>query len=354
MDSTFAFDKGRIMENSIINIAIDNSAGTATIDIEGTIGMYSDNGATTFEAFKSKVAEINAANSRKVVVNIRSTGGDVQDALLIYEALTALKARVETICYGYTASAATIIAQAASEGGRKMSANGLYLIHRSRTNADGDVEALSTKADLLRKTDDRIANIYAQRSGRSAEEFVSLMAENNGNGRWLTAQEALDAGLIDEIVGASKISNDEYLEVLGLPELPQINTQMEDTKPNDATPSVKQRFFEWLGITDKAAEADFEERIAAKEVEVQNITTERDELKVSNEALVADNQAKAERIAELEAEVQNLSTALAEVQAMKVTATEPAQQVQDPDPTPQPKAKTANETSYEADAKKFK
>lgn len=343
------------MENSIINIAIDNSAGTATIDIEGTIGMYSDNGATTFEAFKSKVAEINAANSRKVVVNIRSTGGDVQDALLIYETLASIRSRVETICYGYTASAATIIAQAASEGGRKMSANGLYLIHRSRTDADGDVEALSTKADLLRKTDDRIANIYAQRSGRSAEEFISLMAENNGNGRWLTAQEALDAGLIDEIVGAAKINNDENLEVLGLPELPKnINTQMEDTKPNDATPSVKQRFFEWLGISDKAEVADFEERIAAKEVEVQNITTERDELKVSNEALVAENQAKAERIAELEAEVQNLSTALSEAQAMQVQPTEPAQQVQDPDPTPQPKAKTANELAYEADLASFK
>lgn len=342
------------MEN-LIKVQIDNSAGTATIDIEGIIGGYSEEKVSSYDALKRKVSEIDAANARKVVVNIRSMGGDVNDALLIYEALTALKARVETICYGYTASAATIIAQAASDGGRKMSANGLYLIHLSSTSADGNAETLEQRATLLRKTDERIANIYASRSGRSAEDFIALMSENGGHGKWLSVEEALDAGLIDEIVGASKISNTENLEVLGLPELPKnINTQMEDTKPIDATPSVKQRFFEWLGISDKAEVADFEERIAAKEVEVQNITTERDELKTRNEALAADNEAKTSRITELEAEVQNLTTALAEAQAMKVTATKPAQQVQDPDPTPQPKAKTANELAYEADAKKFK
>jgi len=343
------------LEN-LIKVQIDNSAGTATIDIEGIIGGYSEEKVSSYDALKRKVSEIDAANARKVVVNIRSMGGDVNDALLIYEALTALKARVETICYGYTASAATIIAQAASDGGRKMSANGLYLIHLSSTSADGNAETLEQRASLLRKTDERIANVYASRSGRSAEDFIALMSENGGHGKWLSVEEALDAGLIDEIVGASKISNTENLEVLGLPELPKnINTQMEDnTKPIDATPSVKQRFFEWLGISDKAEVADFEERIAAKEVEVQNITTERDELKTRNEALAADNEAKTSRIAELEAEVQNLTTALAEAQAMKVKATEPAQQVQDPDPTPQPKAKTANELAYEADAKKFK
>ena len=122
------------MEN-IINIGIDNSAGVATIDIEGTIGMpdFAESGkVATYEEFKSKIVEVKSANPRKVVVNIRSTGGDVNDALLIYDALKEVS-NVETICYGYTASAATIIAQAAAKGKRKMSANGLYLIHQAST-----------------------------------------------------------------------------------------------------------------------------------------------------------------------------------------------------------------------------
>ena len=63
------------------------------------------------------------------MVDIRSTGGDVNDALLIHDALCSLDAHITTRCYGYTASAATIIAQAASPGCREISANALYLIH---------------------------------------------------------------------------------------------------------------------------------------------------------------------------------------------------------------------------------
>ena len=81
-----------------------------------------------------RIAEIDAS---EVVVNIRSTGGDVNDALLIHDALTALGAHITTRCYGYTASAATIIAQAASPGCREISANALYLIHTAVCATEG-------------------------------------------------------------------------------------------------------------------------------------------------------------------------------------------------------------------------
>ncbi len=148
-----------------------------------------------------RIAEIDAP---EVVVNIRSTGGDVNDALLIHDALRQLPGRVTTRCYGYTASAATIIAQAASEGRREISANALYLIHTSICATEGNAAELSGKLDLLRQTDRRLAEIYAARSGRTAEEFETLMAENNGNGRWLSPEETVAAGLADTIVGAEE------------------------------------------------------------------------------------------------------------------------------------------------------
>ena len=120
------------------NFNIDNSAGTVEINIEGCIGIpaggENESAVATYNEFTRKIREIGASNARKVVVNIRSTGGNVNDALLIYEQLKALKAKVVTQCYGYTASAATIIAQAASAGERKMSENGLYLIHQASTD----------------------------------------------------------------------------------------------------------------------------------------------------------------------------------------------------------------------------
>ena len=188
-------------------ITIRNEAHTCYIDIEGTIGVPEqhqfENASTriaTFDRFREEVARIAEIAATKVVVNIRSTGGDVNDALLIYDALMGLDAHITTRCYGYTASAATIIAQAANDGCREISSNAMYLIHKSTCSIEGNASSLDARADLLRKTDERLASLYALHSGRDAQYFADLMAENNGEGRWLTAEETVAAGLADRII----------------------------------------------------------------------------------------------------------------------------------------------------------
>ena len=190
-------------------IRIRNSADVCYIDIEGNIGVpeewqFDDPGArvATYERFRAAAARIAALEAAEVVVSIRSTGGDVNDALLIYDALRTLPGRITTRCYGYTASAATLIAQAASEGRREIAAGALYLIHNSECSVEGNVAELEARIGLLRKTDERLAEIYAVRSGRPAAEFAALMAENNGSGRWLSPEETVAAGLADRVIGA--------------------------------------------------------------------------------------------------------------------------------------------------------
>lgn len=192
-------------------IQINNSAEVCQIDIEGTIGIpeewqFDDPEArvATYERFSEALQRIAGIEAPEVVVNIRSTGGDVNDALLIHDALRQLPARITTRCYGYTASAATIIAQAASEGCREISANALYLIHTAVCATEGNAAELAGRLDLLHQTDKRIASVYAARSGRPAAEFEALMAENNGNGRWLSPEEAVAAGLADKVVEAAE------------------------------------------------------------------------------------------------------------------------------------------------------
>lgn len=193
------------------NIEINNRAGVCHIDIEGTIGVpeewqfdQPEQRIATYEKFRDAVRRIAEIDAPEVVVNIRSTGGDVNDALLIHDALRQIEGRITTRCYGYTASAATIIAQAASEGCREISANALYLIHTSICAVEGNAAELSGKIDLLRHTDRRLAEIYAARSGRDTEAFETLMAENNGNGRWLSPEETLAAGLADTIIDTAE------------------------------------------------------------------------------------------------------------------------------------------------------
>ncbi len=214
---------------------VNQGAEMTEIDIEGTIGIpeqeqfeLPEKKVATYDKFKIALEAISRVNTPRIIINIRSTGGNVNDALLIYDAIRSIRAEVTTRCFGYVASAATIIAQAASPGRREMSANALYLIHKSNSSAEGNADEMNRTASLLNKTDERIASIYATRSGRSKDFFIDLMNENNGNGRWLSAQEAVEAALVDTITGVVPIRNDASAIVaqFGLPELPEKSNEI--------------------------------------------------------------------------------------------------------------------------------
>ncbi len=192
-------------------IKITNEAEQCVIDIEGVIGIPEESQfanpaqrVATYERFREVVDQISNIESSEVVVNIRSAGGDVNDAFLIYEALTSLDTKVVTRCYGYVASAATIIAQAASEGCREIASSALYLIHKSSCAVEGNIADMEEHIALLRKTDERIASLYAHRSAREVEAFEQLMSENNGRGRWLSPEETIEAGLADAVIGVEE------------------------------------------------------------------------------------------------------------------------------------------------------
>lgn len=220
---------------------ITHSARVVSIDIDGVIGVPEqeqfgslDGRVATYERFEEALDEVREGGADKLVLNIRSMGGDVGDALLIYDALKQLDIQVITRCYGYVASAATIIAQAATEGCRELSANSLYLIHCCESAVEGNSHNLSATQQLLEKSDQRLAEIYAEASGRSADEFRTLMNENGGRGKWLSPDEAVAAGLADTIIAQAAISNDasEQVASLGLPPLPEPKRSLREKVAN--------------------------------------------------------------------------------------------------------------------------
>lgn len=222
-------------------IEITNDVSVCTIDIEGVIGVpeecqfsKSSQSIATYEKFSEKLAQIRAIEAKEVIVNIRSTGGDVNDALLIYESLASLDAKITTRCYGYTASAATIIAQAASEGCREIAPSALYLIHMSSSSVEGNSTDLAERIALLEKSDEQIATLYALRSGLPKEGFVALMSENGGRGRWLSPEEAIEAGLADAVTGTDERSEKRGIieKIKGWLNLP-IEDKAEPSLPRD-------------------------------------------------------------------------------------------------------------------------
>jgi ATP-dependent protease ClpP protease subunit len=196
----------------------------AIIDIIGEIGWVNDSGEwNTASAIKDQLDAISEIETEKIIVNISSPGGYVDDGLTIHDALANHPAQVETIVTGMTASAATIIAQAGDV--RKMSKNALYLVHKSWNMVVGNENDLITALDDARAVDKNIANLYARRSGRSEAFYTNLMNEKEGRGSWLDSETALQYGLIDEEVEPMGNKAAASVDITGfkayMPELPK-------------------------------------------------------------------------------------------------------------------------------------
>ncbi len=145
-------------------------------------------------------AEELAAIEGDIEVHINSPGGLAFDGMTIYNALMSRTSGVVTVVDGLAASAASTIAMAGRP--RIMSPGSMMMIHDASGLCIGNEMDMLDTAQLLGKLSGNIASIYAAHSDTPAEQWRETM---RGEG-WYTAQEAVDAGLADEV--AKKQSED--------------------------------------------------------------------------------------------------------------------------------------------------
>lgn len=144
--------------------------------------------------FLSDIEEIKTKSN--INIHINSVGGDFYAGLAIYNRLKSLNSNITTINDGLAASAASIIFQAGKT--RKMNSGSNLMIH----GISGflydyyNIEQLRTVIKQFSAHNNAAIGVYSERSGKTKEECKSLM---NGE-TWLTGQEAVDAGLADEII----------------------------------------------------------------------------------------------------------------------------------------------------------
>lgn len=182
---------------------IKDAAEEAVIEIYGDIGRdwWTNEGIT----LKSIAAKISAIKAPSIRLKINSLGGDVNDAFAILDLLRASGKAITSEMTGLCASAATIIAMAGTT--RTMNDHSLFLIHRSSTAVYGNLNEMQAGTDELKKIDDAIINVYTCVTKRKREDIEKLMDENNGNGKWIAADEALEYGFITEIVKLPQTGN---------------------------------------------------------------------------------------------------------------------------------------------------
>lgn len=145
---------------------------------------------TTSEMVNKALRE---ANGDDVEVYINSYGGAVHVGSEIYTSLKDYKGNVLIKIVGYAASAASVVAMASKCA---MSPTAQIMMHNASTGAQGDYRVMDKTSEMLQKTNKSILNAYKIKSGLSEEELKKKMDEET----WLTAEEALELGLIDEIM----------------------------------------------------------------------------------------------------------------------------------------------------------
>ena len=134
----------------------------------------------------------------EVIFHINSVGGDVEMGISIYNRIKAMSAATTTVVDGLAASAASIIAQAGDI--RQISTGAQIMIHGASAGLIGyyNVEDLKKTINMLSSINESVASIYALRAEKDAERIVAMMAKE----KWMTAEEALSEGFVDEISGA--------------------------------------------------------------------------------------------------------------------------------------------------------
>jgi len=137
--------------------------------------------------------------SKTVTVRINSPGGDVFDAMAIFNALQAHKSKVITRVESLAASAASFIALA----GKEVQAyqNAMVMIHDPWVLAAGNQYDLREIADILEKISGNMVDIYSQNSNVGKKEIRDMLKAES----WFTAKEAKEKGFIDTIIDGKAV-----------------------------------------------------------------------------------------------------------------------------------------------------
>lgn len=174
-----------------------------TIKINGTIVSNDDKWIYDWcemDAFCPKDLEL--IDGQDVDIEINSPGGYIYPASEIYTALMQHKGNVNVTITGRAASAASVIAMAGTKV--SMSPTAQIMIHNVSATGSGDYRDFEHYAEQLKKSNDTIANAYMLKTGKTREEILRLMDYET----WFTPEEAIECGLIDEILSRNSAPDD--------------------------------------------------------------------------------------------------------------------------------------------------
>ena len=129
---------------------------------------------------------------------INSPGGVVTAGMAIYDTIQFIKPDVQTIVMGQACSMGSLLATSGAPGKRKMLPNARHMIHQPSGGAGGQATDMEIQVKEILKMKQNLTQLYVKHNskGKTYEEFLAAMERDN----FMSAEEALEYGLIDEII----------------------------------------------------------------------------------------------------------------------------------------------------------
>jgi len=138
---------------------------------------------------------LDAESDDDITLYINSPGGIITGMFALYDSIQLLSSKVNTRCVGLAASAAAFLLSTGT-GTRAATENARIMIHQPLGGARGTAKDIEIQAKNIVWMRERINEIMAERTGQSVERI----RQDTDRDFWMTAAEAVDYGLIDEVV----------------------------------------------------------------------------------------------------------------------------------------------------------
>ncbi|MDD5707111.1 MAG: ATP-dependent Clp endopeptidase proteolytic subunit ClpP [Kiritimatiellae bacterium] len=133
---------------------------------------------------------------KDISLYINSPGGSVTAGMAIYDTMRFLSCDVATYCVGQAASMGAVLLTAGAKGKRFALPNARIMIHQPLGGAEGQATDISIQAKEILRLKDRLNEILSQHTGRD----VAAIARDTDRDYFMSAAEARDYGLIDEVL----------------------------------------------------------------------------------------------------------------------------------------------------------
>jgi len=143
--------------------------------------------------------------SKEISMYINSPGGVVTSGLSIYDTMQYIRPKVSTLCIGQAASMGSLLLAAGEKGMRFSLPNSRIMVHQPSGGFQGQASDIALHAKEILELKDRLNKIYVHHTGQTLKKVEQALDRDN----FMTAEEARDWGLVDEIVDHRSAADDD-------------------------------------------------------------------------------------------------------------------------------------------------